>query len=184
MLWKSQVWIELANNNNKDSHYLHFDNEIRFIKPPNYCLRQGISYNHPLFFMYIIAYALRGVQSVCWHSDLSSCCKGRDSVCLNLNQQHHLTGFKLLSKAYFKCRCFAGQRVIIPIIQMTQRRPFHISWPFCFVAVPNASVHFSSSATQRAWFCFPSPCSRFFLYRRGLRSLFCKLIYSNHGPGD
>lgn len=98
-----------------------------------------------------------------------------------LIKQHHLTGFKLLSKAYFKCRCFAGQRVIIPIIQMTQRRVFHISWPFCFVAVPNASVHFSSSATQRAWFCFPSPCSCFFLYRRGLRSLFCKLIYSNHG---
>lgn len=156
LLWKSQVWIELANNNNKDSHYLHFDNEMRFIKPPKYWLQQGISYTTVYFSMYIIAYAFRGVQcSQAADTVISPAAeKAEMASAWILIKQHHLTGFKLVSKAYFKCRCFAGQRVIIPIIQMTQRRPFHIAWPFCFVAVPNASVHFSSSATQRGLILF------------------------------
>lgn len=158
------------NSFNIKQHYLHFNTEMRITERKAKRL-QSIHYTDVYLF-------ITCVQATYWHRDLSAVIKAAIALVLILIKQHHLTGFKLVSKAYFKCRCFAGQRVIIPIIQMQQRRPFHISWPFCFVAISNASVHFSSHTTQRAWFCFPFATLPFL----GLRSLFCKPIHSNQGP--
>lgn len=136
---------------------------MRFIKPSKILSAARHKLHHPLVFLCILSHMHSEVCSQSVDTVISpAAVKAETASAWILIKQHHLTGFKLLSKAYFKCRCFAGQRVIIPIIQMTQRRPFHISWPFCFVAVPNASVHFSSSATQRALILFSFSMLPFF----------------------